>query len=98
MHTMSSTRNPQDIMAAAQATIAQATQSLNDSHGGFGSHGHDAVDILAQIQRNRAGQQIQSVMDQVRLAQLQPGLPATEVVIDPVTHFSRQVWRRRNTV
>ncbi len=95
---MSSPPNPQDIMAAAQAAITQATQSLNDSQAGFGSHSHDAGDILAQIQRNRATHLVRSVMDQVRLAQLQPGLPATEVVIDPVTHFSRQVWRRRNAV
>jgi len=90
--------NTTQLIADAEALIDQAMQSMAGTRGFFEQHARNAGEVLPVPGDQHQETLRRIVAGHMSLAQQRPALPGTDIAIDPVTRFSRQVWRRRSTV
>lgn len=95
---MASGPSPEETVAAAQAMLAEITRHLADTSEVLRTQFQTLQEIAALHEREREEDLYRFTANQVQRARMEPGLPATEVPLDPAVHFSRQVWRRRTVI
>lgn len=95
---MSTDPSTQDTIAAAEAMLAEVTRHLNATEDVVRSQLQTLQEFAEQYERDQEEELRGLAANGLQRARMAPALPAAEVAVDPVTLFSRQVWRRRNTV
>lgn len=85
----------EDLIAQAQALIAQARQGLQGGEAFFQQQGAAAGEAFRRANREAEEELQHFAFGQLRLAQQRPALPAQEIEVDAATRFARHLSVRR---